>query len=540
MSERPTPNVPKDGLLAHLLMNFPHQVYKYHEHDSLLENKGEEELSEQEKNDAWTAYEEDVKRKNETNMGQYNNSFGMLPNYSAALGSYANSVYNNYNNMSGVGLNYPYNMYNQYPYANDSWQFNDYSSFYNNLMQMGRSTMGNYNSSSTNLLSPNNSTTVSSPPPQSPTSSSLLNMSNFTSARNWMQSNASSSSGYTNSLLSSLAQQSSSAQKNTYASYLNTLYNALGPNSNVPGSTAAVAAAAAAAAASTSTKTPPPMTSADFNALAYLQKQHNLANLGRSSPMGGGGGSSGSSGSSSALSGGQQGPNALRNPLLTKELTIPRTPAMLTAKDLFNVPIPTSVITKTTTSTSSTLSSMLTASSTGAPKASDANKSNQKSPDPNISSTLDLTVSKTTPKASTDNNQLIIKDVRTINNESRGSPDTTGNNNHRSSGKASSDKDKSAAATSNSVSSTVDGSKKTNKASPLTVPPISTNMGIVYPPPKTTQAAPAVLVPIGKGKLTKIKNVISIEFSNSIYFIILHFHQKIKSHYGSSCRPHRV
>lgn len=483
MSERPTPNLPKDGLLAHLLMNFPQMVYKYHEHDSLLENKGEEELSEQEKNDAWAAYEEDVKRKNETNMGQYNNSFGMLPNYSAALGSYANSMFNNYNNLSGVGLNYPYNMYNQYPYTNDShWQFNDYTSFYNNLMQMGRSTMNNYNPSSTNLLSPNNNTTaVSSPPPQSPSSSSLLsNMSNFTSARNWMQSNASSTPGYTNSLLSSLAQQSS-ASKNSYASYLNSLYNAIGPNANVTGSTVA-ATAAAAVAASTSTKTPPPLplTSSDFNALAYLQKQQNLSNLGRASPMGGG-----ASSSSSALSSAQQGPNALRNPLLTKELTIPR-------QSPFNLPIPTSVITKTTTSASTTLSSILTASSTNPAHAIDATKSNQKSPDTIISSSLDKSGTKITQKASTDSsNQLIIKDVRTINNESRESPDTTGNNNQRSSGKALAISDKGKASTSNDVSSTADGNKKTNKASSIT-----TNMGIVYPPQKTAQATPAVLVPI--------------------------------------------
>lgn len=116
---KPIPNVPKDDLLAQLLMQFPRLIYKYHEHDSLLENKGEEELSEQEKNDAWALYEADVKRKNETNFGPYNNSFGMYPNYSG-LGTYANSLFNNYGNLSGVsGLNYPYNMYGQYPYGND-------------------------------------------------------------------------------------------------------------------------------------------------------------------------------------------------------------------------------------------------------------------------------------------------------------------------------------------------------------------------------------------------------------------------------------
>lgn len=487
MAERPIPSVPKDNLLGHLLMNFPQMVYKYHEHDSLLENKGEEELSEQEKNDAWQAYEEDVKRKNETNMGPYNNSFGMLPNYSAALGTYANSLFNNYNNLSGVsGVNYPYNMYSQYPYANENhWQFNsDYASFYNNLMTMGRSTMNNYNSqsSSTNLLSPNNTTSVSSPPPPSP--SSLLNMSNFTSARNWMQPNASSTSGYANTLLSSLAQSSSSASKNSYASYLNSLYNALGSNPNVAGSSAA--------APSTSTKTPPPLplTSADFASLSYLQKQ-TLANVGAPNPLNIGGGI-GSALALASSSSAQQGPNALRNPLLTKELSIPRNPTMSNPKELFNVPIQTSVITKTTTSSSTSLSSILTASS-AAHNTNDASRSNQKSPDANISSSaLDKGGNKITQKVPTDGNQLIIKDVRTINNEACESPDTTGNRNRLSSN-ITIDKDK--ASTSIDVSSTVDGNKKTSKA-PAVVSTMSTNMGIVYPATKTPQSTSAVLVPI--------------------------------------------
>lgn len=49
--------LPADDILAHLLKNFPHQVYKYHEHDSLLENKLEQELSEQDKKEAWDNYE---------------------------------------------------------------------------------------------------------------------------------------------------------------------------------------------------------------------------------------------------------------------------------------------------------------------------------------------------------------------------------------------------------------------------------------------------------------------------------------------------
>ncbi|XP_033248524.1 transcriptional regulator ATRX homolog isoform X1 [Drosophila miranda] len=58
-SERSMPVLPKDTILAHLLRQ-SELVYKYHEHDSLLENKVEQELSEQEKADAWETYEKEL------------------------------------------------------------------------------------------------------------------------------------------------------------------------------------------------------------------------------------------------------------------------------------------------------------------------------------------------------------------------------------------------------------------------------------------------------------------------------------------------
>ncbi|XP_034473982.1 transcriptional regulator ATRX homolog [Drosophila innubila] len=58
-SERTMPVLPKDTILAHLLRQ-SELVYKYHEHDSLLENKVEQELSEQEKADAWDTYEREL------------------------------------------------------------------------------------------------------------------------------------------------------------------------------------------------------------------------------------------------------------------------------------------------------------------------------------------------------------------------------------------------------------------------------------------------------------------------------------------------
>lgn len=459
MEHRPIPNVPKDDVLAHLLINFPKMVYKYHEHDSLLESKSEEELSEQEKNDAWAAYEADVKRKNESTMGPNNSNFGMLPNYSAGLG-YANSLYNTYNNLSGVGgLNYPYNMYGQYnPYSSDynQMRFSDYSAFYNNLMNVAGTSMTNYNPSNSNLMSTNHSSTVSSPPP----ASSLLN--SFTSARNWMPPSAS-SSNYANSLLSSFAQSSSSSKTNNlnYSSYLNSIYTALGTN-NAP-------------ASSTSGANPsksPPLSSSDFNALAYLQKQH-MANMGSASPIS----------STSPLgtgSGGEQGPNARRNPLLTKELLIPHNP--IASKDLYNLPIPTSVITKTTTSSTTSLPANIT-SSAGGSNQNDGNKSASKSPDTIISSSVEKPGSKA-PRFGPDT-QITVKNVSTINNESRNSPDTTG---HQSKTKTT---DK--ASTSNGVSSTIsaliDSAKKSNNKSTTNASANTTNMGIVYPTAKPTQTA---------------------------------------------------
>lgn len=59
-ANRPTPVLPQDSILARLLRTFPDLVFKYHEHDSLLENKMEQELSEQEKTEAWAAYERDL------------------------------------------------------------------------------------------------------------------------------------------------------------------------------------------------------------------------------------------------------------------------------------------------------------------------------------------------------------------------------------------------------------------------------------------------------------------------------------------------
>ena len=61
--ERPTLNLPKDRLLAEIFLKYKDSVENYHEHDSLLENKAEEELDEEERKQAWLEYEEEKKGK---------------------------------------------------------------------------------------------------------------------------------------------------------------------------------------------------------------------------------------------------------------------------------------------------------------------------------------------------------------------------------------------------------------------------------------------------------------------------------------------
>lgn len=51
-----TPLLPKDRLFANILSEYPNLLYRYHEHDSLLENKEEETLDEDERKAAWEEY----------------------------------------------------------------------------------------------------------------------------------------------------------------------------------------------------------------------------------------------------------------------------------------------------------------------------------------------------------------------------------------------------------------------------------------------------------------------------------------------------
>uniref|UniRef100_A0A8C9SVR9 DNA helicase n=1 Tax=Scleropages formosus TaxID=113540 RepID=A0A8C9SVR9_SCLFO len=60
-SKRATPMLPKDPVLAELLHSFKEQIVGYHEHDSLLDHKEEEALSEEDRKAAWAEYEAEKK-----------------------------------------------------------------------------------------------------------------------------------------------------------------------------------------------------------------------------------------------------------------------------------------------------------------------------------------------------------------------------------------------------------------------------------------------------------------------------------------------
>ncbi|KAM9325604.1 transcriptional regulator ATRX [Gastrophryne carolinensis] len=59
--KRETPKLPKDTVLAELLQISKENIVTYHEHDSLLDHKEEEELTEEERKSAWAEYEAEKK-----------------------------------------------------------------------------------------------------------------------------------------------------------------------------------------------------------------------------------------------------------------------------------------------------------------------------------------------------------------------------------------------------------------------------------------------------------------------------------------------
>lgn len=59
--DRPIPMVPKDRLFADLLQTHEKNIWKYHEHNSLLENREDEILNEEERKAAWEEFENEKK-----------------------------------------------------------------------------------------------------------------------------------------------------------------------------------------------------------------------------------------------------------------------------------------------------------------------------------------------------------------------------------------------------------------------------------------------------------------------------------------------
>ncbi|XP_062560200.1 transcriptional regulator ATRX homolog isoform X2 [Armigeres subalbatus] len=82
--DRPMPNLPKDRLFAEMLKKFDKLLYKYHEHDSLLENKEEETLNEEERKAAWEEFEQEKNRPPVPNYGM--GGYGMNTNMGMGMG----------------------------------------------------------------------------------------------------------------------------------------------------------------------------------------------------------------------------------------------------------------------------------------------------------------------------------------------------------------------------------------------------------------------------------------------------------------------
>ncbi|XP_062380077.1 transcriptional regulator ATRX [Sardina pilchardus] len=75
-----TPVLPKDAFLAEMLQNHKDQLVHYHEHDSLLDHKEEEALSEEDRKAAWAEYEAEKKGLSlRTNQQAYHMGMGNQP-----------------------------------------------------------------------------------------------------------------------------------------------------------------------------------------------------------------------------------------------------------------------------------------------------------------------------------------------------------------------------------------------------------------------------------------------------------------------------
>ncbi|KAK6633046.1 hypothetical protein RUM43_012789 [Polyplax serrata] len=82
--KRQTPKVPTDKILANLLVAYKDEIVGYHEHDSLLENQEEENLTEDERRAAWQEFQDEQAQKEVgtsgiTNLQVLQMQMGVLP-----------------------------------------------------------------------------------------------------------------------------------------------------------------------------------------------------------------------------------------------------------------------------------------------------------------------------------------------------------------------------------------------------------------------------------------------------------------------------
>lgn len=136
---REVPALPADDVLALLLRHYPDCAFKYHVHDSLLENKPEQDLSEEDKREAWAAYEREIQ--NNEKPSPYLGNMNMMPNfmnsmfpggpgsgigpypplsYSGLSGTLADMYRSDFGYGSGMNrLMYPYAGNQSFPMVND-------------------------------------------------------------------------------------------------------------------------------------------------------------------------------------------------------------------------------------------------------------------------------------------------------------------------------------------------------------------------------------------------------------------------------------
>uniref|UniRef100_A0A182MKD1 Transcriptional regulator ATRX n=1 Tax=Anopheles culicifacies TaxID=139723 RepID=A0A182MKD1_9DIPT len=125
---RETPILPADDVLASLLRTFPNKILKYHEHDSLLENKPEQDLSEEEKKEAWAAYEREIQ--NNENRS-YVSQFGSLGAATASGSLFGSSPFGA--SLSSFFPGFPYGGMASLPITGSDMYRNDFSAYGNSM-----------------------------------------------------------------------------------------------------------------------------------------------------------------------------------------------------------------------------------------------------------------------------------------------------------------------------------------------------------------------------------------------------------------------